>query len=151
MPSGAVGLADAPAWGKRCARRRLEPREWNRMQVRIPRYGRLLESTVHIRAACSATIVAVGMLAGTNVSFAGTNSPVIAIDYPSDRSIFPPEITPPTFLWRDPARTAQVWRFDITFADGSPPIHATSHGERMRIGRIDPECISKSNELPRLT
>ena len=30
----------------------------------------------------------------------------ITVDYPSEGSIFPPEITPPTFLWRDPSGTA---------------------------------------------
>jgi tetratricopeptide (TPR) repeat protein len=76
---------------------------------------------------------------------------VISIDYPADQSIFPPEITAPTFLWRDPVVTANFWKLDIAFADGSTPIHVTSRGERMRIGRIDPDCISKSNELPQLT
>src|ERR1039457_1766371 len=32
--------------------------------------------------------------------------PAITVDYPSEGSIFPPEITPPTFLWRDPSGTA---------------------------------------------
>jgi len=32
----------------------------------------------------------------------------ISIDYPQDGSIFPPGITPPTFLWRDAA--ANSWQ-----------------------------------------
>jgi tetratricopeptide (TPR) repeat protein len=75
----------------------------------------------------------------------------IAIDYPEDGAIFPPENTPPTFLWRDGDKTATLWRIVVSFADGSAPLHATSRGERMRIGKIDPDCISKTNELPRLT
>ena len=82
---------------------------------------------------------------------ANAGAAAIAIDYPSSHSIFPPEITPPTFLWRDPARAASLWRIEITFADGSAPLHVTSRGERMRTGRIDPDCVSKSNELPHLT
>ena len=31
------------------------------------------------------------------------------------------------------------------------PIHATSKGERPRIGRIDPDCVADTNEPPRLT
>jgi tetratricopeptide (TPR) repeat protein len=77
--------------------------------------------------------------------------PAISVDYPSAHSVFPPEITPPTFLWRDPVHAADRWKIDISFTDGSAAIHATSRGERMRIGPIDPDCISKSNELPRLT
>ena len=75
----------------------------------------------------------------------------IVIDYPEARSIFPPEITPPTFLWRDRARTAGAWRVDVSFADGSPAIHTTSKGEHMRIGRIDPDCVAETNEPPKLT
>jgi tetratricopeptide (TPR) repeat protein len=75
----------------------------------------------------------------------------ITIDYPEDASIFPPEITPPTFLWRDTDASTRSWRIDITFADASEPIHTTSHGEPMRIGAIDPRCVSSSNQLPALT
>jgi tetratricopeptide (TPR) repeat protein len=73
----------------------------------------------------------------------------ISIDYPENESIFPPGITPPTILWRDGA--AISWHIDIRFADGSPSIHAASKGERMRLGAIDPECVSATNEPPRLT
>ena len=52
----------------------------------------------------------------------------IVIDYPIDHSIVPPEITPPTFLWRDPADAATEWLIDVVFADGSPAIHANSKG-----------------------
>ncbi len=73
----------------------------------------------------------------------------ISIDYPEEGSIFPPGITPPTFLWRDAAGTS--WSIDISFADGSVPIHAVSKGERMRLGPIDPDCVSDTNSPPKLT
>ena len=73
----------------------------------------------------------------------------ISIDYPEDGSIFPPDITPPTFLWRD--GTSDYWTIDIAFPDLAPPIHVVSKGERMRIGAIDPECVSETNEPPKLT
>ena len=47
------------------------------------------------------------------------------------------EITPPTFLWRDPVKAAASWSIDVTFADGSPVLHAISAGERLQIGEID--------------
>jgi tetratricopeptide (TPR) repeat protein len=75
----------------------------------------------------------------------------IAIDYPLDGSIFPPEITPPTFIWRDAAGDVSRWQIDIVFADGSAPVHAESAGERLAIGEIDPRCVSSTNELPKLT
>ena len=75
----------------------------------------------------------------------------ITVDYPSRDSIFPPEITPPTFIWRDPVESNTTWSIDVSLADGSPEIHLKSLGERMRIGEIDPRCIAPTNELPKLT
>ena len=77
--------------------------------------------------------------------------PAITVDYPVDGSVFPPEITPPTFLWRDANTNATAWVIDVAFADGSPGIRVKSAGERMRIGEIDPEAVAPSNELPKLT
>ena len=75
----------------------------------------------------------------------------IAVDYPEEGSIFPPEITPPTFLWRDASNDASFWMIDVAFSDGSAGIHAKSAGERLRIGEIDPRCVAASNEPPKLT
>jgi len=73
----------------------------------------------------------------------------ISIDYPEDGSIFPPGITPPTFIWRDAAATS--WRITVSFADKGPALHAQSNGVRMHVGPIDPKCIADTNELPQLT
>ncbi len=73
----------------------------------------------------------------------------ISIDYPEDGSIFPPGITPPMFLWRDAA--AVSWHIDVTFGDKAAPIHVVTKGERLRVGAIDRDCISSTNELPKLT
>jgi tetratricopeptide (TPR) repeat protein len=81
----------------------------------------------------------------------GQNPAPIAIDYPQDGSIFPPEITPPTFLWRDSAKGVTSWRIDISFGPGMAPIHAISKGEHLRIGKIDPDCAAPTNEPPKLT
>ena len=73
----------------------------------------------------------------------------IAIDYPEDGSIFPPGMTPPTFIWRDAA--ADSWQIEVAFADKSAPLHLQPKAERMHLGAIDPECVSNTNEPPRLT
>ena len=75
----------------------------------------------------------------------------LTIDYPMEGSIFPPEITPPIFIWRDDASSATHWRIDIAFTDGSVGMRIDSAGERMSLGEIDPRCISSTNELPKLT
>ena len=73
----------------------------------------------------------------------------ISIDYPEDGSIFPPGITPPTFLWRDGVATS--WHIDITFDGITPAVGLVSNGEKMHLGAIDPECVSDTNEPPKLT
>ena len=73
----------------------------------------------------------------------------ISIDYPEGGSIFPPGITPPTFLWRDAAGTS--WSIDITFADKSDPIHIVPPREHMKLGPIDPDTVADSNKPPALT
>lgn len=75
----------------------------------------------------------------------------ITVDYPASDSIFPPEITPPTFIWHDAAAGANRWRIDVDFRDGAASLHVVSAGERPRIGAIDPRCVSSTNELPTLT
>lgn len=73
----------------------------------------------------------------------------ISIDYPEDGSIFPPGITPPTFLWRDAAGTS--WSIDISFAGRAAPIHATTQGERYRLGPLDSDCKANPDDQPKLT
>jgi len=75
----------------------------------------------------------------------------ITVDYPADGSVFPPEITPPTFLWRDTGASATSWAIDITFPDGARGIRVKPSADRMHIGEIDPEAVSRNNELPKLT
>ncbi len=83
---------------------------------------------------------------------AAENDPTsLTIDYPLNGSVFPPEITAPTFLWRDPAEAATDWRIEISFADGSAAMRFDSAGPRLSVGEIDQRCVSPNNELPKLT
>jgi Tol biopolymer transport system component/Flp pilus assembly protein TadD len=75
----------------------------------------------------------------------------IMVDYPQDASIFPPDIVAPTFLWRDTEPSAHSWRVDVIFADHAKPLRTISTGEGMKIGEIDPRCVSTANKLPFLT
>ena len=92
------------------------------------------------------------LAAGASDDVEGRKIPAaITVDYPEEGSIFPPEIAPPTFLWHDGGKGVALWRIDVAFGDGPATIHATSKGERLRIGRIDPDCVADTNEPPRLT
>jgi TPR repeat protein len=92
-----------------------------------------------------------GSFNGEQLVFSGAPATTITIDYPEDGSIFPPEITAPTFLWRDSNGSVTSWRIDVTFPDGSKPIRIITAGDHMQVGEIDPHCVSDSNELPSLT
>jgi len=79
------------------------------------------------------------------------NPAAVTFDYPLNGSIFPPEITPPTFIWHDAAASDSVWQIEVKFSDGTPAMRFESRGERMKIGDIDERCISPNNQLPALT
>ena len=76
---------------------------------------------------------------------------LVTIDYPEDGSVFPPEITAPTFLWRDSSGASRAWLVEVEFADGATAIRASSTGPHMRIGEIDPRANGPTNEPPKLT
>ena len=64
----------------------------------------------------------------------------ITVDYPLEGSVFPPEITPPNFLWHDPAGTATRWLVEVSFAGTSSTIRVGASGEHLQVGAIDPEA-----------
>lgn len=79
----------------------------------------------------------------------GASPAPLAIDYPLPNSLFPPDLAPPTFLFRD-STGAAAWRVEVSFAEGAP-LRVNAAGEPLRVGRIDERCISSTNELPKLT
>ena len=74
----------------------------------------------------------------------------ITIDYPAEGAIFPPEITPPVFLWRDEDDSAKLWIVDVSFGDRSHGIQARSRGEKRPIGEIDERCAKAGAVAPQL-
>jgi Tfp pilus assembly protein PilF len=85
------------------------------------------------------------------VPFAEAANTSILIDYPANGSIFPPEITPPTFIWRDSSPQANRWRIEVAFGDGTARMHFLSAGQHLKTDAIDPRCVSSTNVLPTLT
>jgi hypothetical protein len=104
------------------------------------------------RGVVAAGLVITAMLAACRDANRDGREPVpITIDYPLEGSIFPPEFPAPAWLWRDESGKAVSWDIHVAFSDGSPPIRTASTGERMRIGEIDPACVSSTNKPPELT
>jgi Flp pilus assembly protein TadD len=77
---------------------------------------------------------------GTPLEAAATTQATIKIDYPLDGSVFPPEITPPTFLWHDPSASAMRWVIQVSFTAGTEPIRMDEPGKTMQQGDIDPNA-----------
>ena len=75
----------------------------------------------------------------------------IAVDYPHDGSIFPPEIIAPVFRWRDPEGAAKSWRIEVDFGGHGPHIREKTDGPRLRIGEIDQRVVVPTNRPPALT
>ncbi len=50
----------------------------------------------------------------------------LTIRYPLDGTLFPPEIPPPTFRWRDQTAGVDAWRITIGFQDGGGELHFDS-------------------------
>ncbi|MFP5234699.1 MAG: tetratricopeptide repeat protein [Acidobacteriota bacterium] len=59
----------------------------------------------------------------------------LALDYPLNGSVFPPEITAPTFLWHD-ATPATRWVITIEFAHAAP-LRVQTEGKLFEGGPID--------------
>jgi Flp pilus assembly protein TadD len=90
-----------------------------------------------ILIAVAATLLASGLYAGGRAPAASA----ISVDYPSEGSMFPPDIIAPTFQWRDPEPSTTAWRIDIRFCDRSHGIQLWSQGERMRLGELDSSLV----------
>lgn len=73
----------------------------------------------------------------------------VTVDYPLEGSVFPPEITAPTILWRD-ASAAKHWIIEVSFARQAGDMRFEVPGEPMQVGEIDSEAGDGDN-VPHLT
>ena len=77
----------------------------------------------------------------------------ITVDYPLNQSVFPPDMEPPTFQWRDGSDRATTWRIDVTFPGGGPALHLNSdrapHADRRnRLSAVSDPPTSCPNSPP---
>jgi Tfp pilus assembly protein PilF len=84
---------------------------------------------------------AMSTVSGANpTSAASRQTTNILLDYPLNGSVFPPEITPPTFLWRDANPAAAHWVIEISFANKASRLRVDAAGEPFQSGKIDPDA-----------
>jgi hypothetical protein len=67
----------------------------------------------------------------------------IGMDYPFDGTLFPPEIVPPTFRWKDTSPTARRWLVRIAFADGGPDVRLLLHRPQWTPGPQEWESLKQ--------
>ncbi|HMG86172.1 MAG TPA: tetratricopeptide repeat protein [Terracidiphilus sp.] len=70
-----------------------------------------------------------------------TGSPEITIDIPVNSTIYPPDLIPPQFAWRDGNPAATVWRIEILFGEKARPIQIWTTGEKMQVGPVDETLV----------
>ena len=68
----------------------------------------------------------------------------ITVDYPFNRSVFPPDIVAPTFLWHDTQATSDLWLIDITFSGQKNHIYVFAAGKKPQAQK-DPEAVNVFN------
>jgi tetratricopeptide (TPR) repeat protein len=69
----------------------------------------------------------------------------IIIDYPFDKSIFPPDIAPPTLQWHYASTACNAWVLEVEFKATKHRVYALTKGQRKE-KPIDPESVSDTNE-----
>ena len=90
------------------------------------------------------TTSAVAADAGGARSFLGAAplaAPAITVDSPVEGTIFPPDLAPPLFAWRDTNPAATVWRIEVAFGEHARHVQVWSAGEKMQIRPVDASLV----------
>jgi len=61
----------------------------------------------------------------------------ILIDVPVNNTIYPPDMIPPQFKWRDNNPAATIWRIEIIRSAKSKPIRIWASGDKLQVGELD--------------
>jgi len=85
------------------------------------------------------TAAVVGGVSAAPTPSAGSGA--IVVDYPTQGSLFPPDIIAPLFQWRDASTAAKVWRIEVQFGDQAPHIDLWSAGDKMQVGELDTTLV----------
>ena len=102
--------------------------------------------TVRVVVAGMLSAAMVLLLAHRSRPVRAAEAAALSIDYPLNGSVFPPEITSPTFLWHDTS-TATRWEIGIVFAKGGTAMRVRAAGELFRPGAVD-AAAGPMAELP---
>src|ERR1035438_2209806 len=79
---------------------------------------------------------------------AASSDLALIVDLPVNGTIYPPDIIPPQFAWRDNNSASTVWRIEIAFGEHGRPIKVWSNGEKMQLAPVDSDLTSFLLNLP---
>jgi hypothetical protein len=96
---------------------------------------------IGVKGFISCVVIGVAALTLAATAADTNNAAAITVDYPQDGSIFPPDIAPPTFLWRDEQANATHWTIYVEFTGKATPVRVESKGELFQPGPIDERCV----------
>jgi len=92
-----------------------------------------------------ALLAAAGCGRETSPERGGGDGALVILD-PRDGSVFPPDFTPPTFLWEDPDPAAGRTTIEVVLADGSV-LRRDLDDARPAPPRVDERALGDSNSL----
>ena len=98
---------------------------------------------ISLRSLATWSLITAAVLLAGGLHAAGpapSLTPII-VDYPSEGSLFPPDIIAPTFQWRDSNPAATSWQIEVTFADHSHSLQIWSRGEMLQLGELDTSLV----------
>lgn len=75
----------------------------------------------------------------------------IAVLYPEEGTIFPPDFAPPTFLWREIPEQSGSWQVEIRFTGDPSPLVLRAAARRPSPGPLDPATSGPTNRPPELS
>jgi Flp pilus assembly protein TadD len=87
------------------------------------------------------------LTSGARSELTSSASANLHIDYPLEGSIFPPEITPPTFLWHDRG-SATLWVVEVSFKSNAPKLRIETSGPLLQMGELDPRAGTGDEVTP---
>lgn len=67
--------------------------------------------------------------------------PALTIDVPINGTIYPPDLIPPQFAWRDNNPAVKIWRIDVVFGDKTHTIQVWSNGDKFQLAPVDDDLV----------
>ena len=79
-----------------------------------PILGEASEAVLDLRGDLAPSPLGADLVSWAEAARGAASVPGLAVDYPLEGSVFPPDFAPPTFLWQDDSK-ADTWLIEVSF------------------------------------